>query len=325
MRSRAVLLPTIGDPVLVRLWIRQYEKCFKDSIDNLYVIINSNLPADVMNDVREQFRNVGAVEVAIYDRMITHGEALKQLLEASTEDLIMLIEDDCFVFNRDVVDKYFRGIERGDYDLAGSPRMSCATEICDMALTRWGLNYREARDVGPNFWPNCLFVKCSDLLKTDLNFDSKEFKAGEYIKPLNYTMKETGYGDTMVWLSLQLRDLGLRIKEIPQYHGSTYDVSHRERGHGLWDGHAPWTHTGSSSSLQNLLDGTSQINVVETDEKLELERRLAWWKLSYDMFKNNLLGGYSENRAHIMDRIIRVNGLSVRNISYLVDGYMGLI
>lgn len=330
--SRCILLPAIGDPMLVKMWIAQYLKCANSHVDNLYVIVNSAYPQEIRNYSEKLFKEIGAVVVGNYPNMKTHGVILRELFENSTEDLVMLIEDDCFLFNRNEIDKCFRGIEKEEYDLAGSPRGSCTMELWDAAKTKWGLDYSGARDVGPNFWPNCLFVKRTDLLRTDLYFGEKEFKAGEYIASVDYTMKETGYGDTLVWMSLQLRGLGLRVKEIPQYHGSLQELSHYNKHQGLWDGYAPWTHTGSSSSAQSLLMDKMIPEANTYEEKLELERRLAWWVLAYRNYGNQFdindevdIRRYVDDcNSHCNNIILRCS-LSNKNITTLVRGYESLL
>ena len=327
--SRCVLLPALGDPLLTRLWIRQY-KPVTSAVDNLYVIVDSSLPNYVRDYALDQYiEELGARIINNYDHSISHGQALRELFDNSKESFVMLIEDDCFIFKGEMVDRYFRGLEKGEYDLAGSPRGSCAKELWDVAEKRWELDYSGARDVGPAFWPNCLFAKRSDLEKTDLYFDSREFVQGEYIKYLDHTMQETGYSDTMVSLSLQLRDLNLRIKEIPQYHGSLYELQHYESREGLWDGYAPWTHTGSSSSIQYTILNKTYPKIETTQEKYEYERRFAWWLLAYDLFSNdidstNVLAYIDSGYKHILD-VIKVSGLSYKNIKTLIRGYKDLI
>src|SRR3990167_6915422 len=102
--GRCALLPAIGDPLLTKLWLRQYEKCVRDHIDALYVVVNSELPQNVMDFSVSLFANDDKVKLWRYPRMISHGKALREIFDKSTEELVLLIEDDCFVFNRDTVD-----------------------------------------------------------------------------------------------------------------------------------------------------------------------------------------------------------------------------
>lgn len=326
---RAILLPAVGDPVLVKLWIALYEKNIKNSVTNLYVIVNSAMPKEVRKYSAALFEKHNSV-VLEESQMIGHGKAIERLFfDFVIEPNIMLIEDDCFVFDSEIVDRCFRGLEKGEYDIAGSPRMSCSTEIADAAKNKWGLDYSRLGDKGPNFWPNCFFITRDLLERTDCNFSNHSWDEGEYIPYLDHTMEKEGAGDTMVHLSLQLRSLNPRIKEIPQYHGSPNDLKNYKEGTGLWDGYAPWVHTGSSSDVQKHFY-EKNIPVANTEmEKLEIERRYAWWLLAYNMFSKEIedivVRKYVEDCRKYVDEVIMKTGLSFANMKKLEEGYLKLL
>ena len=136
MKNRCAFLPSIGDPILSLLWIRQYKKNFRDFLNTLYVIINSGLEQEVKEFTKRRFEDSEAKVISIEPDTITHGGALKELFNNSYEELILLIEDDCFVLSSTAVDRCFRYIETGEFDLVGSPRHSCAVEISEAAQGR---------------------------------------------------------------------------------------------------------------------------------------------------------------------------------------------
>lgn len=313
--SRCVLLPTPADPVFMELWVRQYEKCIADHIDSLYVYANSETE-------KYDFSHVSKLkEIITADELVGHGEALKALVDISSEDIILLLEDDCFVFDRNYIDRIFRGVEKGEYDCAGSPRMSCAVEVRDVAEKRFNLDYTGLGDKGPAFWPNGFFIKRSDLLKTDLNFGAVRYSKGEYVKHLDHTFEEDADSDTMVHLSLQVRSLGIRINEIPQYHGSLDELENYKYRKGIWDGYAPWTHTGSSSSIVSTLRTKIYHYPTSPQEFKELERRIAWWFTAYSFCKTP----YARKCEDIMHEWIKTAGLSYKNINVLSEAYKELL
>lgn len=325
MSSRAVLLPAIGDPVLSKLWLRQYEMHLKDYVDTLYVVLNSGINEGVMDYTQSLFEEAGVI-VARHAQMTSHGAALKELFDDSAEQNLLLLEDDCFVLDGEMVDRLFRGLEKDEFDLAGSPRMSCSPELADIAAEKWDLKYHGLGDKGCSFWPNCFFVKRKDLLKTDLNFDSTAFPEGTEL--FGHVLKEEAGGDTMVWLSLQLRNLGLRIREIPQYHCQTDDMGDYYSREGIFDGYAPWIHTGSSSSLQGLLDPKAVFKVNTVPEAMEIERRLSWWAVAYEMFKDELpdtVKKHCDEQHSNLLTLIRIGGLSQTRMNGLIRAYRGLV
>lgn len=327
MRSRCALLPTLGDPLISHLWLDRYKKTFKDEIDHLYVFINSPMSEDFIEYSRKLYEDAGAT-VIVENNTVSHGVALRKLFDISKESTILLIEEDCYPLKRGAIDRIFRGLESGEFDVAGSPRGSCGKELWDEAATRWGLDYSGYGDKGPNFWPNMFFTTRNIFSLTDLNFSERMYESGEFIPSLNYTVKEPQCGDTMVHMSLQIRNLKPVIREIPQYHGSAFDLNDFYERTGIYAPDVTWVHTGSSSSLLNIVRDTSVPDTLVDADKLELERRLSWWILSWEDFSDSIdnpsvkrvMNTYVEN----VNNIIMRGGLSVSNIKILVKSYRGL-
>jgi hypothetical protein len=273
-----------------------------------------------------------------------HGDGINLLLDECQEELVVLLEDDCYIWKAGKIKECFEAIESGQYDVIGSPRGSCSKDIWDLAKDKWHLDYSHIGDNGPNFWPNLLFTKKSILLATDRKFGARTWKVGETIEPLGKyaPQDDIAVGDTFVNTSLQLRNMVPkdRIREIPQYHGSTDDQADYEKGANLFDGNAPWVHVGSLSSgvHGNLRDDqgralgrrkidppkdTSMGNFPETDqEKMEWERRVAFWSMFMDYYMlgnapdpiyefreeyikavNRIIEAYQLNRNRIAKRI----------------------
>ena len=195
-----------------------------------------------------------------------HGVALKEMVLSTQAEYLLFCEMDGIIFKEGVVDQYFRLLEHGTYDVIGSPRMSCSPQIADIAKKNFNLDYSGEGDKGPHFWPCFFFVKKSLLLQTDLDFNNNAWNVGDVL--LGETLTEKVASDTMGWMSLQLRDLGAKVLEIPQYHCSPYDIDHYAQKTGIFNGKAPWIHIGSvSGDLTPPKSGT---------ERLEMTRRLVW-------------------------------------------------
>ncbi len=280
--TRAVFASAGGDPFLALFMLRLINR-WQDEIDHLYICYNARIDPTVSNYVMNQY--IGNPKVSWISSAIPlgFGEPIKRCLEACNlegkEDIIVLLEDDGFIYKKDLVNDMFQKIEGGAVDALGSPRFSCTPGIAEAVKNKYKLDYSGTGDKGPNFWPNFFFVKREDLLRTDLNFAGKGWKAGEYIKELDYTPTEDQAGDTFVWTCIQLRALGVRFLDIPQNHASPTEIEDIElKRYNHEKGFIGWIHGGSLSSgwngfLVNPPPPPTGLGVQE------FETRAAFWEL----------------------------------------------
>lgn len=267
---RSILLPVTPNYIAVGLWFKFYER-WQDEVDKVEVCFNEK----------------------------THGEGLRQLVDNTEADYVMLAEFDGIIFKPGFVDKQFRRLEANTADVIGSPRMSCTPEVAEAAKQRFGLSYEGEGDRGPHLWPNFLFTRTDLLRKTDMNFGQFGRKKGEYIKELDYTVKEDGFGgDTFTWTSLQLRAMDLNILEIKQYHSHPSDLEDYKANKNLWDGECDRFHMGSLSG--DLTHPKTEM------EKMEMERRLMWLQLGGKEIQKDIVRyGLDEKRIESMSLIYK--------------------
>lgn len=293
--SRVALLPTPCDPFVTLVWLECFKKYWQDEVDRLHVHINSSLEYGVVEYVKEKLAENSKITVTYENHMADHGPSLTKMLLGAKEDLVMFAEDDCLIFKSGIVDDCFRKIEDGHFDIVGSGRGSCSQNIWEASGKKYGLDYHGFGDKGPNFWPNCFFAKRSDLMKTDLNFAARTWQPGERIEELDLDITETTVGDTFVWGSIQLMNMGLRVCYVPQFHGHPEDLNWYEKKQGLWNGDAYWIHIGSVSSGMNGIIRSSNgkpmalkkddsvqpselpVYVTTEAERGEFERRVGFW------------------------------------------------
>ena len=287
-KKRIAILSSGGDIFLSSLVLKLFKERFYDEIDEMFVCYNNHaqIPLSVAQEFIKNVMEEPKARIVYYPMGVGNGVPIKQgVLLAPDDSLILLLEDDGWVFTQGKINECFERIESGETDLLGSPRGSCGQEIWNAAQTKYNLDYTGEKDVGPTWWPNFLFCKRKDLLRTDLNFASKEYKAGEYVKEIDHTMVETQYSDTFAFASLQLRYLGIRSEEIPQFHCSPTEMADKQLGKMNWrNNQSPyWLHVGSlSSGFGGYLSG--QIPDVSTDmAKWEIETRVAGWKIACDL------------------------------------------
>jgi hypothetical protein len=248
-------------------------------------------------------------DITLYyiDHQIEHGHAIDYALERVKEDLVMLIEDDCYIFKPGAVEKCFCYLEGHYYDVVGSKRGSCSTEISETAKNLYGLDYSGAGDQGCNFWPNLFFSSKKLLMETDRNFAARAWQKGETIEALNHIVgRDEVVGDTFVNTSLQIlaKVPQNRIKYVPQYHGYPQDLEDYMRQQNLWDGQAEWVHVGSLSSgvggalrddqgrplSRRTIDppNTQPMETISFADKKEWERRVQWWLTFYQTAQDTI-------------------------------------
>lgn len=336
--SRAVILPYPGDPFLLNYWLHLFDTIWGSEVDKLYIYLNSPIEKAVVDYIRDLCLKNPKNNFQYVPNQTDHGPAIDRTLDIVTEDLIMLVEDDGFIFKPGMVDFCFKKIESGDYDIVGSKRGSCNMEILTAAQAKWGLMYEGEGDQGPNFWPNFFFISKELLLKTDRNFSGKAWYKGEVVEGLGHTViQEIIHGDTFVNTSLQLRGIVPieRIFIVPQYHGHPDDLDHAKRGKYLFDGQAPWTHIGSLSSgvggvlrddqnrqlTRRLIDppaGTTRLpkEWCQTEaEKQEWERRVQWWLTFIERVEGKVeITEFANLYYNAVMQIIEQYNLSMSNI-----------
>jgi len=294
-----------------------FEKVWQDEIDTLYVQLNTPAPDYVVKYLKSRFDRP-KVKLFYVDRMIDHGEAIKQVLPHVTEENVMLIEDDGLIFKSGMVGWCFEMLESGKFDIVGSKRGSCGTEILEMASKKWGIPIEGLGDQGCNFWP-CYFFTHTDLLRKIDNYSAKMWYEGDYVEPLDFYVMKDQAGDTFVEASLQLRAMipQNRIQIVPQYHTHPDDEQHAKEHQSIWDGRAPWLHIGSlSSGAYNLLDPSTALPASpKTDfERREFERRVQWWMTFWENREIGKLDSYATIYKAGIDRIVSVFGLNRKSI-----------
>lgn len=284
--TKSCFLSNGGDVFIVSLVLKLWKERWYDEIDKMYVCYNNHagVPVEVASEFVAEVVKDPKVELIYHPRGIGNGMPITEMTLLAKEDLVMLLEDDGFCFTSGQISRCFQMIESDLTDALGSPRGSCGKEVWDASQKKYGLDYSGYGDQGPNFWPNFFFCKRKDLLRTDLNFASKTWEAGEYSKELDHTFKEINHGDTFVWGCVQLRHLGLRFHNIPQFHASPTEPDDKRQGMVNWyQGQVPyWIHGGSlSSGLGGYLSG--QVPPGKSDmEKREIESRVAFWQIALD-------------------------------------------
>lgn len=248
MKSRAVLLPTTGDPYIVSTWLESYRKFWQDAGAKLYVNLNSGIDEVVMDYSVSLCKQIPNTETVVHDGLIDHGNAITELLNKCSEETVFIAEEDYYILSSGHLERWFNTVEQNPNSAIVSYRGSCTSELMAATVKKYNIT-NPLYQTQSNFWPSLVCVNRSHLEKTDKNFRAKAFQPGEYIKELDWTPSSQQCGDTFVWMSLQLRALGLDF--IYENQWRLCDVIAKGN---RWV--PPWVHIGSTSMTVNgaLLD-----------------------------------------------------------------------
>lgn len=327
--SRAILLPTVGDPFLISAWLSLYQKYFKSEVDKVYILVASDIDDAILNYSYDLCASYGCT-VFKEKRSINHGDAIRYLLERCTEDYICLLEDDLFVLKSGALTNEFLKVEGGQCDIVGSTRSCASAQLINLIANKFNLHgqhsVEHALNQCPNLWPCLFFSKKEALLNTDRDFNNKVWLPGSRIDPLNFDVNEVFTSDTFVWASIQLRAAQHRFMYCHQQHASNVDVGHFGTTSGLFDPSTTWVHFGSLSSGfcgSNLLlcdvngittspsrlqanSSSAYIEIDQNTANVEIARRIAIFKLLsiYHGIKDPSLNHYNDYYKISIDNAI---------------------
>ena len=337
---RVALLPTRGDPFGMRLVFHFFENIWADEVDKLFILVNSTIETEVVDYIKK-FTTHPKVTFRCINHPMDHGPALTEMFKHSGEETVVFYEDDAIIFKKGLVDQYCKYIEAGAFDCVGSLRWSCSGNVIDRVRQYFNL-WDDKYLVGGHYWPCFFFARRSDIAKTELNFKGNNFKAGEYIKPLQWTTGEDVSTDTFCYFSWEMRALGLKFLDVEQYHGNSGDLQAYETKSFLFDGTCGWLHNGTlSSAIEDILTNEKNIPLAyrkregmpETKyermpaEKEEMERRLSWHKLAFDGFKDKCdeIAEFRDLYGKAIEKYINIFNLDRNRIEKSIRVYKELI
>lgn len=341
--SNAVLLPTIGDPLLLNLWLDSYEKIWSNEVDNAYMLMTSDVKAPIRNWITKRAEALGW-QVFHEKTVGQHGDNIRKLLHLCNDNQIVLLEDDVFVLQPGQLSACFNRLQPGVVDCIGSTRLSASQglvkrqrEIFDLS----GSSPEHAICDCPHLWPSLVFCSPKLLLATDQYFNSDTWDPGTYLQPLDWTTIDTETGDTFVWTSIQLRAMGCKFGYVHQYHAGPVDLQQQHSQEGLFvPGGVPWVHFGSLSTgicdmlrdenNRPLAFSTSQIGfgasrteaAVIKGAEVELSRRVAMYYLVSKFGKlPSQFETYNQTYALAVDRTSQRMGLSPSLVNQFLTVY----
>jgi len=281
----AALLPTPGDPFLVKHWLNNCREVWRDEVDEVHVLVGGQPVTEARDYIREACALAGATyHERLTGGLVPHGVALNILISDCDADAVVLLEDDVRVRHSRAIEEMFAKIERDEYDVCASPRVSMTPNLEQAAKARWGGGILQDYAEGHGMWPAFVFAKREALRATDRDFGERSWGEKMVVPGLRYRVPEgeVAVCDCFGGTAFQLRDR-CRVLDIPQW-----------KGPHLWksqlaaqDADMHWFHCGSLSSSSNLCadwDGPGGFEFMEgrtltdPDEIAEWSHRLNWWR-----------------------------------------------
>jgi hypothetical protein len=315
---------------VLTFWLHFYERVWGDLFDGLLVCHNPPLELMPYREYVLSLLDAPGIETAPAGGLIGHGAALELLVDHARVrpgDVLAFFEDDAVVFKRDRLAECLGLIENHVADLVASPRGSATPELIEAEKQRFG-DWHAGEDTGPNFWPNLFMARKALLARTDMHFGPRGWNVGETVAGLDWShARRQQAGDTMVWMSIQLRTLVPPewIHLVPQHHASPYDLSHHGKGQGLWSPDCEWLHVGSLSSLPlgRDLSGVREYIRGEAD-RLEWERRLMYvWLASEEAARLEPAFTLADAYRDWVTESARQLSLNVERMRRWMDAYRG--
>ena len=197
MASRVAPLPATGKPYVLQLWLRSYERFWKDEVDQVRVVVATPIEQPVMRYVTDELRDAGAhvISVPKLSHSLSHGQAIARLLADCDGELVMLIDEDALVLRSGEVYQCFQ-LLNGECDAVAVPLGDCTPAILARSKEMFDL------DIAPHFSPNLFFARSGVFSRTNGEFDPKTWRAGVYIPELDFVCEQDEQMGRFVWASI---------------------------------------------------------------------------------------------------------------------------
>ena len=341
--SRAMLLPSMGDPLLLNLWLKSFN-LWRHEVSQLYVSITSNVEMYPRDFILDKLDKMG-IKTIVKNTLQNHETNIDSLLTICEEEFLGLIEDDLFVLKPGVIDPIYKILETNSADCVGSTRGCCSDRLTKFVANKFGLtgaSPEHSLKQCNNLWPSLFFSKTETLRKTDRQFGPKVWYPSETIPLIDFPVKEIETSDTFVWASIQLRAQGNRFHYIHQHHAGPVDLQEYDTKQGLFVINGPpWTHIGSlSSSITGMLrypdgrflgDYTGEKHLkypdIHPDAKIELCRRLGFFKVvaTFGKLEDPLFSYYKDLYRDAVERAIIGLNLPLDKVNAFEKVYTKLV
>jgi hypothetical protein len=214
--TRAVLLGTNAWPFIIRYWLENL-KSWQHKVERVYIAVDNTTKPEYLIYLRKRVEGNG--KVVLLENCQGWPASYVDAFKASTEDLILIMHDDCFINDPGMLDTYFEMAAQGKVmtPLWGcySPKEAVEEMLRNLAPGVFPLKLKE-KVGGAGGWEGyafilfMVFISRENMNKTTLNFNGWD-------NP-NYENDHMA-GDTGFVFEMDLLKQGVEIQPIPLFEG----------------------------------------------------------------------------------------------------------
>ena len=223
-----LILPHMPCLVMLALWLRNL-KTYRSTITGTVSVAMARKCPNLESDFSEMLANERGVAVSYAADILDHGDAAELALSGlwpsvgkGLGEIVLSMEDDCFISDPDELSKAIKAVEDGTCDASGFKRGCANQELTSKTSEIWGTG--EAA-----LWPGVLIARKELFVKKTSTLSPKGYKRGDYIPYLDHTCREDGAADTFVEWLWDLRSRGLSINCFDTDNHIHASSGHREQ------------------------------------------------------------------------------------------------
>lgn len=212
--TRSVLLASGIYPLIIRYWLENL-KLWEHRIDKVYIAVEKKTDLHYLSYLKEKTKD--NPKIVIVENCNPWPDSYADAFKASKEDLFIIMHDDTYIYDPNIVDEYFVLAEEGKVVTPLHEMYSPKPKIETMLRQKYPGIFPLVTRVqkgnigsweGFSFLLYLVFISRKNMDKTTLNFNGWE----------SPTYKESlGAADTGFQFMLDLLDKKVEIYPIPRY------------------------------------------------------------------------------------------------------------
>jgi len=274
--SRAVLVPSIGDPFLINLWYKLCHHYWIKEVDKIYISIDShNEP--LFGETAKYFDTLAEDKKfkIIYNDDRGMATNFEKVFNACQENYFAFVQEDAFIFKSGELDRQFRKLEIGIVDVIGTPMQDYTSFLSNDLAEQFNIHNRFLLERGLSLWQNFLFGNWKMWSLAKPQFAPISWKKGTKIEWLdNYKLPEDANLDILVETIFKLRKYNAKFSYVAQTLMVTIDAF-RYLDINFW------IHVNNLSSIMGFIVGDFGELKFSDDIRHEMIRRVSWWCFAY--------------------------------------------
>lgn len=299
--KRSILLPAIGDPYLLSLWLFLYKRFFLNEVDEVVVCLDSKNGSAELNELNEylvKWLSKQPKTRAFISKKVGIVGTFETVLSECRGDVFSIVQEDAFIFKTGQLDYYFKMIENGETDIIGTPMYCYSASLIEQVSKYVPKNLHEfLKNMGLSLWQNFLFAKYSSFLETDREITPTNYDEGQKVPFLDEPLDSFAVVDLLASVVFQWRKLGKRFFYVDQ--NLSTDIGHMR----FFNAPNYWLHVNCLSNvIVSLLSSDEQATVDEAT-RAEYERRISWWTFAQSMTPDDLIlpDGFEQRYNGVVD------------------------